>query len=265
MQIRREKIRQSENDINLKIGLSRNNDFLGYQQQIDRLLRGTGEELINPENDLEIRRFAYENNSDRIRLRFYLSPGNYQHSFITGNIFTETEYSRKVSNVLNSFFILELYDDFNLNTQNRLQLSYLTKISYNNYGNTNNSEYVISDTQFNRINLPINFLEQQEDDTIIGYVRFSFFNAKNGKLKLFENVSNLSKTTPEKFHFPVTINLNTNTWVFNGTSPIIGREYTGSQEYLDKLNETLQKFDNQLETYPTGNTFNFGTGKYIVI
>jgi len=75
MSIIREKIRYipvfgTGHTININFGLSAEDGFLGYQQEIDNLTQVVGVDLVNPELDVEERRFKSLN----IKIIFLL-PG----------------------------------------------------------------------------------------------------------------------------------------------------------------------------------------------
>ena len=73
-----ETIKFNNLDINLKISLGGNNDTIGSQQEIDNIVEITKQSLINPINDIEVRRFNYKPIIEPANLQFFDS--SYWHA-----------------------------------------------------------------------------------------------------------------------------------------------------------------------------------------
>ena len=56
-----EKIKKNNKDVFLNINLKNNNDYFGYQEEINNITEETKKSLINPVIDNEIVRFRYYN------------------------------------------------------------------------------------------------------------------------------------------------------------------------------------------------------------
>jgi len=265
MPLIKETIRYNNQSMNLKIKLSSSDAFTGYQQEIDNLTTFTTNSLINPASDAEERRFKYFSDLTlTLRFQFYNSVSDtYAYSFITaGAGFTPIDLSRNNLSVLNSFFILEYYDSYDMYEQNKIFTTYLTKIG-------NEPIYEItptSENQYYRWYVPISYMSSQTGTTVTGYTKFSFYNAKRGKLHIFYNQDNEGMVSSEKMYFKTKLNLVNKTWeILTPSSPTISaRELksTTYQQYTDRVNDTFENFQNLAQTYPSGNTFCYNSGTY---
>lgn len=272
MSIIKEKIKYLGTDMNLKFVLDSEENLLGYQQEIDNLTQGISNDLINPEIDVEERNIKYYSEIGKTYLQFqYYNQitGLFDNSYITAG-FSGDNISGSSLNVLNSFYILDFYDNFDPNTQIKISTSYLTKIIGYDSGGTRNftPTYVIGATISNQLYdwyLPVWYLNNFTGTTATGYTKISFYNAKTGKIVLFYNYDNENLTTPEKMYFRININLIDKTWKFITTSLpyVIARELTTSIQYTDRVNKTVVNYDNNMQSYPSGNTFVYLDGKYV--
>ena len=109
-----------------------------------------------------------------------------------------------------------------------------------------------------------------------GYTRFSFYNAKTGKVVVFFNKDNDNlpdePANPEKMFFKTTLdfvnkewNILTPSFSYNNNYPIAyARQLTTSPAYVLKVNDTFNNFENLRPLYPDGNTFDPITGTYYI-
>src|ERR1035437_3649942 len=258
MSIIKEKIRFDGRNMNFKFSLGSNDNFIGFQQEIDSLMQSTTNDLINPAVDAEERRFKLNPiPSNTITLQFKFSNLSLINFIAAG--FTQNEIDQNDTNLLNSYFILDFYNTYDINTQTKIFTTYLTKLSkFPIYSiSTNNQLYYLY--------VPISYINGQTGTIVTGYTKFSFFNAKNGTTTLFYNENNESFTTPEKLFFKTELNLINNTWKFITPSyPIIDvKEIINNALYIKRINDTYDNFDNLQQTYPSGNTFTQLNGKGI--
>lgn len=262
MSIIRENIKYLGSGMTLNFTLSSNDSFLGYQQEIDNLTQVVSVDLVNPEVDVEERKFKSLNS-------FFLAPNLqfqffniiFQSNFLAAG-FSAEDIATQSSNILNSFFILDFYDTYDVYTQTKIFTTYLTKI-----GKT--PTYIVSGYPFGISQLyywyiPVWYINAQTGSTVNGYVKFSFYNAIDGKIALFYNNANAALTTPEKMYFKAELNLVSKTWKFMTTS-ILAKQLTTSQQYNDRVNATVANFNNEEQNYPSGNTFNYIDGRYDTI
>jgi len=264
MSVIRKTVKFNNLDINLKFTLGANDNFLGHQQEIDNLTTTTKEELINPVVDAEVRRFKYNPNSNLLNIKFYFG-NNHQTpiSFIEAG-FTNTEIITYNTKLLNSFFILDFYDTFDNNTQTKIFSTYLTKVLS---GLNNTPDYrIFADTvnQLYNLYVPLSYINAQSSSTVIGYTKFSFFNAKTGVIALFYNNNNAALLTPEKMYFKTELNLNDMTWSFLDITTAIAYQVSTNSIYARRVNDRINGFENKKLVFPSGNTFNYTDGTYVV-
>lgn len=260
-----ENIKFNNLDINLKINLGGDEHLFGYQQEIDNLTEITKEELINPIVDGEIRRYVYNPYVQPANIIFYFYSTNYSCSFINAG-FVSGEIANNNVGMLNSFFIMELYDTYDPYTQTKISTNYLTKILG---GSGSKPDYTLNSSannQFYYLYIPISFLNKHSGaTTITGYTRFSFYNSKTGKISLFYNSGNVSLLTPEKMYFKTQINLNTKSWQFiESAYPYsIAMQILPTNAYAKRINNTIDNTENKKQNYPSGYIFDQNTGTYI--
>jgi len=259
-----EKIKKNNQDVFLNINLKNNNDYFGYQEEINNITEETKKSLINPVIDNEIVRFRYYNQNIpifKLYFNFIANSGNPINSFLNnGARFTSDEINSKNNVILNSFFIIDLYDDFNYYTQSKIFTTYNTKI----INNTNTTPiYDIGNdirNQFCDVYIPKYYIDKQTGDTINMYIKYSFYNAKYGDICIFydEIFDN-----QEKLYFNIVLDLNNNKWKFNnnklnGTANQLPFNY----KFSEKTNDGITNFNNKKQIYPIGNSFNRNSGKY---
>ena len=124
--------------------------------------------------------------------------------------------------------------------------------------------------EFYKSSVPIYFLNEYTGETrIYGYSRFSFYNAKEGKIILFYNIDNDGYSTSERFYFQTELNLTTYTVSIltesiseYGKIDLYELKPEENERYLERYNETFNNFENLQQSYPSGNTFNYNDGTY---
>lgn len=256
MFIKQEKLNNS-NDGYIKITLNVSDEFLGVQQEIDNLTKFKSLDLVNPVSDVEKLKFKLDPTILLTTIVFQFSGVT---SFLNAG-FTNLEISGVSKNIRNSFFILDFYDTYDQNIQTKIFNTYLTKVGqipiYSVSSNTSN--------QFYYWYVPKSYINNNTGNTAIGYVKFSFYNAKTGNVAIFYNNNNVGLTTPEKYYFKAELNFVNRTWKFYDSNIIVAVEqrYTGVNNYNKKINDTYNKQDLLKETFPTGNTYNYRTNRYL--
>lgn len=271
MSIIKERIKFENQDINLKINLGGGNKQLGYQQEINNLTEETKVELINPIIDNEVRRFRYGGSA--ISLFFYFSANGttYVNDFgITGAKFSSTEINNYNVKILNSFFKMDFFDTFENFTQTKIFTIYQTQISDGEKsGDVPIPTYKINSNnpnQFYSWYVPKKFIDKNIETgttSLIGYVKFSFYTAKYGKLRLFYNKANQSLKTPERMYFKVILDLVNMTWKFYDSGDKKAYQIPITNVYSQKVNNAMNNFNNKQQNFPNGNTFDTETGTYI--
>lgn len=267
MSIKREKILFTGIDMNLKIQLNSSDKLSGLQQEVDEFTKVKSTQQINVINDGEVKRFAL--NASGQEIGFYFSGStSFQARFTTAG-FTINEVNSLNKNYTNSFFILDFFNSISTTEQTKIFSTYLTKLDSNNLNNNPIiSIYEVDESfQWYYLNVPINFISNF-DDFITGYSRFSFYDAKSGRIRVFYNNANGGFTTPEKMYVPTKLDLNNKRWSFIESSGNVSNtnveliELPDSQQYIDKYNNTFDNFNNLQPTYPSGLTFNYSGGTY---
>lgn len=240
----------------IRISLSSSDEFLGHQQEIDNLTKFKSDDLVNPVVDVEKRKFKLDPSIASTLIKFYFSGST---SFVNAG-FTNSEISGDSRNIKNSFFILDFYDSFDPNVQNKIFKTYLTKLDYE-------PVYNITDNLSNQLYywyVPVSYIVGNTGNTVTGYVKFSFYNAKTGSLTIFYNNDNNALTTPEKYYFEVYLNFSNRTWKFkNNNVNAIEQKYTGAINYNNRVNDTFDKVSLEKQVFPTGNTYNYRTNRYL--
>jgi hypothetical protein len=189
---------------------------------------------------------------------------SYQLSFYPAG-FSYNDLIYNTEKLQNSFFSANFYDSFDSLTQIKYFTGYLTllvdPLSVNKI-----PEYVISSTdngrQFNYFYIPNNYINSQTGTTVTGYTQFTFYNANIGLMQLFFNQKISGLTTNEKMFFKTVIDLTNKTFRFTDTSPLKAYQMADDSAYAIKYNQSLNSMSNNQEVYPSGNSFNYLTGKY---
>lgn len=241
---------------NIRINLGSNESFLGYQQEIKSYTEIASVGLINETPDPEMRKFKYSSDDP------YLTGISMKFNF-TEPQFTDDEISGNTLNVLNSFFAMETYDDFNESKNVKLSTNYFTKDLKINHN------YIIDQfnkNQFFYLYLPESFILEQTGTTATTFSRFLFYNAKSGKTSVFYN-QYVSPDTEEYTYFNIRINLANKTWKFTQASGILNINQIPEidNSFIKKVNDNVTNFDQLKQTYPSGKTFSYITKDYFTL
>ena len=249
-------IKTGDNQKNIRINLGSNESFLGYQQEINNYTEIASVGLINETADPEMRKFKY--NADNP----YIAGINLQFNF-TEPQFTIDEITGNTLNVLNSFYAMEIYDDFNESKNIKLSTNYFTKDFKitDNYAIDQNNK-----NQFFYLYLPESFVLQQTGTTATTYSRFLFYNAKSGKTSVFFN-QYVNPDTEEYTYFNIQINLMNKTWKFTQATGLININQISEIDsaFINKVNDNVTNFDQLKQSYPSGKTFNYLTQSYFTL
>jgi hypothetical protein len=255
MSIIREKIKYIGSNMSVKFTIGNNDDFIGYQQEIDNLTELTGNELINPVVDVEKRKYKFDISAEIVIFKFSFNG----QAFFTQAGFTLDEILGNSKSFANSFFILDYYNDYNPYTQTKIFTTYITKL-------TNIPYYPVSSntSQIFYWYVPESYISTQTGETSIGYVKFSFYNAKTGKITLFYNKNNAELSTPEKMYFKSELNHKNKTWKILNLIDFFaeGIDISTTSKYSERIDNTFSKFDSTTQVYPSGNSYNYKTNTY---
>ena len=274
MPLIREQILYTGNDINFNIALNSNDSLLGLEQEIDALTQVTGNNLINPIVDGENYRFKNDVNGDVNVLTFYYTQyGTTYNNVYSSAGFSFDDIAFNSPAMLNSFYIFDYYDSYNINTQIKIFTSYITKIWGLGKRTMNNGIPDIvttigtgSNVQIYSQYVPVwyyNNLINSGATSITGYTKISFYNAKTGQIILFRNPVYESSSTPQKMYFTTKLDLINKTWKFiNPATDINAKQLWASNDYIARINSTFTTTNNGKVSYPKQTTFNYITGKY---
>lgn len=251
MQLIKAKNRPIGKDVNIKIPLGATSSLNGLQQAInDYIERETGLS-INAVTDGETYRFLYDNDLDKTFKYEFYSGGSFSTSFNYAG-FTNQNILNQDDVFTNSFFILQIVDSMVSENQVLLHNSY-----YNGYqfGTGSTAQFDLNKTdEFMYLYIPEWFLNENPDDEVTVYAKLYFFNAKTGKLKVFYNKDNELLTTEEKMYHEVI--LHTNSREYSLPSGTMFMKELDNSQYTDKVNESVDSFENEKPQFPAGNLFN---------
>lgn len=269
MQIIREKILLNNQESNLKITLHNNTKEYGVYKEISDLLKDEEVKSINKPVDFEKRCFKYiDTTYCLLYLHFGEEPINLNNLSWSNAGFSDDDINYDKPAYKNSFFIFDIFDSFDFKTQRKLTSVYITnlgKYSHFNLGmDIQQPRY--SEIQLSNIYIPEYFLKNNID---VLYCRFSFFNAKTGKIVMFSNNNYESLITSEKMFGKIKINNTNKTWEFLdlNSNIIVFKELLNNEEYSNKIDNTLIKKNDIKQQYPSNEdnkfiTFDYKTGKY---
>jgi hypothetical protein len=199
-------------DINQKIDLIPKSESI--KKFIDSEIEKILEESLQEDRDIEIVSFRplknyffrpFFNN-----IPSYSAVGFNSNLLLTNNIFKEE-----------SFYLFDLYDNFvdsnqNFISRNFIKMSKLNftsateiDINFNNLSDTN-----LIQKEYTKIYIPSYFMDTTADTF---YLKISFFNSTNGKLRFFQCSESLNNNS--KNYFKIKLNKN------NFTYEIIGNQY----------------------------------------
>lgn len=272
---------------NIVTNINLNSDYIQYgdDQGIETLSNLKKEELINPVNDVELIKFKYEDTKTQYggAFKHFLSfafneidPINIAPASFR-NIFTDKEISGNTKTFQNSFFILDFFDTKNIYSQKKLSTNYITKKQNAPYSFYLLNNYDVDDikvpvNQTNSIQIPEYFLNSTTGNTLNCYCRMMFYNAKSGTTTTFFNNAKINATDSSKLFFDIEINKSEKTWKFinqtvlAGINPMVSVmaiEPNKNNLYSKRINDGVENFNNKIENYPTGTTFNYDQINYI--
>ena len=264
MPIIKERIRNNNQDVYLKIDLGVRNRLSGYQQEIDNLTEETKEELVNPVVDYEVERFKHlPSNVSVLIFNFSNYNGTSTANTFANAGFNSSEIEDADDNMLNSFFIMDVYDTTDNNTQTKLFTTYNTLIlDSETSGGVPIPKYYVRDTTINQFfyqYVPKWFLDTQTGSTVTVYSKFSFYNAKYGTISLFFNPNEAAMST-KRMYFKTYLYPDDMEWKFDNYS-LNPTELSPENSYVGKVNDTFENFQNRQQNPPEG-AFNPEDGTY---
>jgi len=259
----RDKFLNDNLDKNIKLNLKNGFDVYFDESDIDLITQTKLEERVNPYLDSERIRFKFKQETINYPLSFSFRSGNTMSFGTTYRYagFTQAELNQNQTSFINSFYAMEVYDSVNSKIQNLLSTTYIKPITSNYYTGSTNIRFLQSDEQ-TKILIPKTFVEQQTGTSVNVYIKFSFYNAKTGKVIPFFYNTLFARSGETTFYDTSILNITGKTYTLNDV--ILTKSYRefSNTGYTTNIND---KFDNiQLKSlvFPTGTTFTAG-GVYI--
>ena len=247
-------------DQQINISFSENVGLSGLQEDIDKYIEDETGLSVNDRQDAETFRYL-PIGTDMLEIYFY-NGSTYSNTYTHAG-FTNEEIASRDEVIQRSFYLMQVYDSTSTQNQTLLHTGYYNGYNFINENDTNTEYTYSAEEEFTNLYIPQWFIEQISGQTTTLYGKISFYNAKTGKLQLFSHATvgigaRKEPTTDEDLYFE--LEFIPSGFTYN-VDTIYGYELQNA-DYIDKINETIDSFDNQKPTYPTGNTF-LNTGQYI--
>jgi len=257
--LKKEKKQLSGNDFIIPITIDNDNNLFGYQQEIDKITHESAYNNLNTDKDRELKRISLD--SIRTLATYFYSGGSYNNDFKYAG-FTDYDINYHTSPFIYSYYKLSFYDSYDSNNQNHIADNYLHLFD-SNYALFHIKEH----NPLYDLFLPKYYLDSYTGDTITGYTKLTFYNAKSGSTKLFLVLPNTGETSELKYYYTIIIDKTNLTWsvLEFGTSPVAHFSFYEDYEsvtYIKKLSNK-DNLKNEKPVYPTGSTFDYNFGKYI--
>lgn len=248
---------KSSNDKKLVIPFGGVNNLLGYDDDMERLVSNETDNSINNETDLEVRRFKSLSN-DFDMLFYFWNGVLYQNPSSQTSLapldFAANGLDEKSNEVRNSFYVIQIFDSFDEDTQTKLHTGYFNGYDYilRSPSSGLSTNYVIdNDSEFLSLYIQNNFLEGKSGLVTL-YAKFYFYSAQSSKFYPFSYIQ--TPTTVQDIYIPITFDLNTYTYTYPTSSIISFYEIT-NPAYATLVNDTVDSIPVQQTKYPSGNTF----------
>jgi hypothetical protein len=233
-----------------------NNIILPFQNDFDFI---PSEDFISEENlanddfiDSDITKYTLSTN---VKFTFMFFNNIYQSNFVNAG-FTLNEINLSNKTYRYSYILIQFYDSFDSKNQNLIHTGYIPIYLFiDKTASVFDIKPSIKYYEFNNIYIPNN-IQVINNQTL--FVKFSFFNAKTGKLLVFFNQT-ITNNTEEKLYFKTNINKTNNTYSFNNQN-IIAYQFL-NEEFINRINER-NKTENKSPLFTQGDLFNIN-GEYI--
>lgn len=231
-------------DTNLVFRLTSGSNYdVDSKENINNLLLNKQSENINQPNDIEKLRYRPLTTS-YINYLFF-NGSDYGNDFTYAG-FTTNEIVNGEDVFTESFYVIQVYDNFDSEQQTLLHTSFV-----------HNNDFIIPkitnsiENEFSSIYISRDILNQY-NDTFILYFRYYFYNAKFGKMLPFHYTSDVIVTTEDQIYYPVSFNK------INRTYQMIDIDVKQFQnsDYLDKINEKIESIPLITPNYPDKTIFN---------
>lgn len=271
-------IKPNGNDINLKFTLSDSLNIFGYDTIVNKNILEESINSINPFIDNEVVVFKPSQNMlDSVYVNIFTydeSISTYVNT-ITPFGFNLDDYVLNSEKYLNSFFIFEYYNNYDVYDKIKITTQYTQKITLGLFGSIPITRGVINLNSFlSEWYFPKSYINNISGDTIIGYVKLSAYNGNNGSIKQYVSddyydsiTKSFSISSPIRIFKRMEINIPNKTWEFidyNENNDVIFYEMLNNPLYNIKINNTINKVNNERQTPPKdGKKYFTNDGDYV--
>lgn len=246
------KIKQSDNDKKLVIPFGGNANLLGYDDDIQSLVTNETDNSINNTDDLEVKRFKSIIDGTFTMSFYFWNGASYQLQLAPLD-FVANSLDANSNEARNSFFVVQIFDTFDEDTQTKLHTGYFNGYDFlarPNSGGLGTDYNVNNTSEFLSMYIRNSFFHGMSSSVML-YARFYFYSAQSTKFYPFSNIQN--PNTIEDIYIPMTFNLTTYKYSYP-TFNIDFFEIT-NPAYATLVNNTADSIPVQQTAYPTGNTF----------
>lgn len=254
MQIIKEKIKKTGGNINIKFPLNGSVVNSGDDENMENFITDQKKESINEPVDGDIIRFKLFENMT-FGFSFYDGVNHYRSLSVAG--FTSEDMDRKTPAVYKSFYMIELFDSYDSNIQNKIYYGILP-LNLLSDNSINTTYKTFSNYEISKLYIPAKLVKDFVWNQTL-YVRFTFYNSIDGKFHVFYNENNSTKTGGLNQYFEIKAYETWKSFQFvNDTVSCI--EFT-DDNYVNRLNDTVTSNDTLTPSYPDSSEFG-DDGKY---
>ena len=251
-------LKRTGSDLTLDFPVSTDEQLNGLQQPVDEFVSSETGLSINPVDSKDT--FRYSPIVDIDLEAWFFSGVTYDTTYEAAGFDTDDiVFSDEV--ILRSFYLLQVFDTTKTSNQTLLHSGYFTGYNFLPISGSGSTIYQYGNaTEFSDLYIPNWYVDTLTGATTL-YGKLSFYNSKTGELQLFSQTSGsyVIPTGDTDMYFE--ISLSGDSFAYELPNGVIYSYELQNADYTEKINNTLDSFDNQKPTYPTGDTF-INTGKY---
>jgi hypothetical protein len=245
------------NDQVFNISLTGRNDILGYDDNVENLINSESDNSINDVSDAEVRRIL-PISASTLNFNFWNTGTTSYVSTIAPNEFTSNDLYK--STLINSFYIIQVYNNFKEEIQKKYHTGYFNGYEFGVTSITSTYNFNLN-LEFSNLYISQDLLNSMNGNDTDYYAKFSFYSAKTGKIYSFYN-GDITSNTQNKLYCKISINPNTLKYRFyNSPTNLFELKNTIYDAYIKN---TVPSYSIEKTTYPSGTTFT-NEGKYVII
>ncbi len=256
------RVQISTNDKTLTIPIISRTNPLGYDDNVSALVNSASDNSVNAGSDLEVRRFKRNNQFGELQgLTYRFFTGSTYATQLAPYDFAANGLTKISNEVRNSFYLMQVYDSFDENTQTKLHTGYFNGYDFTTKSANLDSTYTATteSTEFLDIYISNAFLETLSGVTTRLYAKFLFYSAQSSKFYPFGRMENL--VNQEDVY--TRIDINPTTFKYSFVDSVFVTEIV-NPSYVELINNTVSSIPVQKTVYPAGNTFT-SDGEYTTI